>query len=109
MSKAREHQQLQKSQHIHIQQLMLQRQAQQQQQQQQRRDGGQLINSNTNGITSADPLIRPNTGSANALATKMYEDKLKLSQASEDIKVILDTLNRLCDFHLSQIKVVGES
>ncbi|CAO2822773.1 unnamed protein product [Amaranthus hypochondriacus] len=86
MSKAREHQQLQKSQHIHIQQLMLQRQAQQQQQQQQRRDGGQLINSNTNGITSADPLIRPNTGSANALATKMYEDKLKLSQASEDIK-----------------------
>lgn len=93
ISKARELQQLnqQKSQqqHLHMQQqIILQRQAQQQQQQQ-RRDGAQLINGNANGITNGDPLMRANPGSANAMAAKMYEDKLKLPlqrEASDDNK-----------------------
>lgn len=73
------------------QQIILQRQAQQQQQQQ-RRDGAQLINGNANGITNGDPLMRANPGSANAMAAKMYEDKLKLPlqrEASDDNKVTL--------------------
>lgn len=85
-------QQKSQQQHLHMQQqIILQRQAQQQQQQQ-RRDGAQLINGNANGITNGDPLMRANPGSANAMAAKMYEDKLKLPlqrEASDDNKVTL--------------------
>ncbi|KAJ8497715.1 hypothetical protein OPV22_008267 [Ensete ventricosum] len=84
--KAREQQQQQPSQQqqIQIQQLLLQRQAQQQHQQQQqqqqpqRREGVQLLNGNASGLVGTDPLMRQNPGTANALATKMYEERLKL-------------------------------
>ncbi|KAL8537084.1 hypothetical protein ACS0TY_012316 [Phlomoides rotata] len=61
------------------QQQAQQQQAQQQQahQQQQRREGGHLLNGTANGIGN-DPLMRQNPGTANAMATKMYEEKLKL-------------------------------
>ncbi|KAH6760663.1 transcriptional corepressor LEUNIG [Perilla frutescens var. frutescens] len=41
-------------------------------------EGGHLLNGTTNGIVGNDPLMRQNPGTANALATKMYEEKLKL-------------------------------
>ncbi|WOK95788.1 transcriptional corepressor LEUNIG-like isoform X2 [Canna indica] len=80
-------QQQQQQQQIQIQQLLLQRQAQQhqqhqqqqqQQQQPQRREGAQLLNGNASGFVGTDPLMRQNPGTANALATKMYEERLKL-------------------------------
>ncbi|KAL9242401.1 hypothetical protein vseg_016398 [Gypsophila vaccaria] len=104
VTKAREQQQLQQQksqqqQQIQMQQMMMQRQAQQQQQhqhqqqqqqQQQRRDGTQILNGNSSGIQNSDPLMRQNPGgTANAMATKMYEEKLKLPpqrDPSEDIK-----------------------
>jgi hypothetical protein len=58
-----------------LQQLQLQRHAQQQQQ---RRDGGHLLNGSANGLVSNDSLIRQTQGTANAMATKMYEERLKL-------------------------------
>ncbi|KAL0903815.1 hypothetical protein M5K25_025868 [Dendrobium thyrsiflorum] len=78
----------QQQQQVQMQQLLLQRHAQQQQQQQQhqqqqqqqqqqRRDGAHLINGSTNGLVGCDPLMRQNTPTANALATKMYEERLK--------------------------------
>lgn len=81
--KVREQQQQQQSQQpqhqqhqqqIHMQQLLLQRHAQQQQ----RREGSHLLNGSANGLVGSDPLIRQNPGTANALATKMYEERLKL-------------------------------
>ncbi|KAI4337361.1 hypothetical protein L6164_015790 [Bauhinia variegata] len=94
-------QQQQQQQHMQMQQLLFQRHAQQQQQQQhqqqqqqqqqpqqqqqqpppqqqQRRDGAHLLNGTTNGLVGNDPLMRQNPGTANALATKMYEERLKL-------------------------------
>ncbi|KAH6757592.1 hypothetical protein C2S51_038740 [Perilla frutescens var. frutescens] len=41
-------------------------------------EGGHLLNGTANGIVGNDPLMRQNPGTANALATKMYEEKLKL-------------------------------
>lgn len=73
-----QHQQQQQQQQMHMQQLLLQRHAQQQQQQQQRREGSHLLNGSANGLVGSDPLIRQNPGTANALATKMYEERLKL-------------------------------
>ncbi|GFZ18554.1 transcriptional corepressor LEUNIG [Actinidia rufa] len=82
--------QQQQQQQMQMQQLLLQRhahQAQQQQQQQQmqqaqqqqqRRDGAHLLNGTANGLVCNDPLMRQNPGTANALATKMYEERLKL-------------------------------
>ncbi|GAB4854151.1 hypothetical protein Ancab_022736 [Ancistrocladus abbreviatus] len=52
-------------------------QQQQPPQQQQRRDGAHLLNGSANGLAGNDPLMRSNPG-ANALATKMYEERLKL-------------------------------
>ncbi|XP_062101046.1 transcriptional corepressor LEUNIG isoform X2 [Humulus lupulus] len=87
-----QHQQ-QQQQHMQMQQLLMQRHAhaqqqQQQQQQQQpqqqappqqqRREGSHLLNGTTNGLVGNDPLMRQNPGTANALATKMYEERLKL-------------------------------
>ncbi|KAL8152515.1 hypothetical protein V2J09_010275 [Rumex salicifolius] len=87
ISKAREAQQMQQQksqQQMHMQQILMQRQLAQQQQMQQGqpqqgRDASHLLNGNANGIASNDnPLMRQNPGTANALATKMIEDKLKL-------------------------------
>ncbi|KAH7524731.1 hypothetical protein FEM48_Zijuj06G0150600 [Ziziphus jujuba var. spinosa] len=47
---------------------------------QQRRDGAHLLNGATNGLVGNDPLMRQNPGTANALATRMYEERLKLPQ-----------------------------
>ncbi|KAK4485854.1 hypothetical protein RD792_008502 [Penstemon davidsonii] len=71
-------QQAQQQQQQAQQQQAQQQQAQQQQAQQQRREGGHLLNGTANGIGGNDPLMRQNPGTANALATKMYEEKLKL-------------------------------
>ncbi|KAK1407998.1 hypothetical protein QVD17_39627 [Tagetes erecta] len=75
-------QQQQQQQQMQMQQMMLQRQAQQQQQQaqhqQQRRDGAHLINGTSNGLVGNEPLMRQNSGTANAMATKMYEENLKV-------------------------------
>ncbi|KAK8936249.1 Transcriptional corepressor LEUNIG [Platanthera zijinensis] len=95
-------QQLQQQQQVQMQQLLMQRHAQQQQQQQQqqhqqqhhqqqqqqhqqhqqqqqqRRDGAHLLNGSANGIVGCDPLMRQNTPTANALATKLYEERLKI-------------------------------
>ncbi|RAL52948.1 hypothetical protein DM860_007716 [Cuscuta australis] len=88
---SQQHQQpQQQQQQIQMQQLLLQRQAQQQQQQQQhqqqtqsqqqqqqRRDGNHMLNGTPNGMGGNDPLVRQSPG-ANALATKMYEEGLKV-------------------------------
>ncbi|EPS68633.1 hypothetical protein M569_06134 [Genlisea aurea] len=63
----------QPQQQLQMQQLLLQRQAQQQQQKrQQRQDVG------GNGIVGNDSITRQGPGTANAMATKMYEEKLKI-------------------------------
>ncbi|XP_061346262.1 transcriptional corepressor LEUNIG-like [Gastrolobium bilobum] len=74
-------QQQQQQQHMQTQQILLQRHQQQQQpqqqqqqpppQQQQSRDRAHLLNGSANGLVG-------NPGTANALATKMYEERLKL-------------------------------
>ncbi|XP_020593471.1 transcriptional corepressor LEUNIG-like [Phalaenopsis equestris] len=61
-----------------LQQHQLNQQLQQQQQQQQRREGAHLLNGSANGIVGCDPLMRQNTPTANALATKLYEERLKI-------------------------------
>lgn len=66
----------QEQQQLQMQQLLLQRHVQQQQQQQ--REGSHLLNGTANGLVSNDSLMRQNPGTANALATKMYEERLKL-------------------------------
>ncbi|XP_022132160.1 transcriptional corepressor LEUNIG isoform X2 [Momordica charantia] len=79
MQRHAQQQQQQQQQQQHQQQQQPQQQQQQtQQQQQQRRDGAQLLNGTSNGFVGNDPLMRQNPGSVNALATKMYEDRLKL-------------------------------
>ncbi|CAA2990349.1 Hypothetical predicted protein [Olea europaea subsp. europaea] len=70
---------LQQQQQLQVQQLLLQRQAQQQQQHhQQQRDSSHLPNGSANGAIGNEILTRQNPGTANALATQMYEEKLKL-------------------------------
>ncbi|KAI3687746.1 hypothetical protein L1987_81448 [Smallanthus sonchifolius] len=59
------------------QQQQAQQQQHQQQQQQQRRDGSHLLNGTSNRLVGNDPLMRQNPG-VNAIATKMYEEKLKV-------------------------------
>ncbi|GMI84236.1 ROTUNDA 2, LEUNIG [Hibiscus trionum] len=76
-------QQQQHQQQQHQQQQQQQHHQQQQQQQppqqaQQRRDESHLLNGNTNGLVGNDSLIRQPAGTANAMATKMYEERLKL-------------------------------
>ncbi|GAB2233493.1 hypothetical protein Drorol1_Dr00002716 [Drosera rotundifolia] len=48
------------------------------QQQQQRRDGAPILNGTANGLPGNDSLMRQNSGTVNVLATKMYEERLKL-------------------------------
>ncbi|XP_074281011.1 transcriptional corepressor LEUNIG-like isoform X3 [Silene latifolia] len=94
VSKAREQQYLQqqKSQQLQQQQMqMMMRQNQQHPQQQQpRRDNAQLLNGNSNGVGNSDLLMRQNPGgSMNAVAAKIFEEKLKLPtqrDLSDDIK-----------------------
>ncbi|XP_062214704.1 transcriptional corepressor LEUNIG-like isoform X2 [Phragmites australis] len=79
--KAREqqHQQQPQQQQIQMQQMLLQRAAQQQQQQQQqRRDGSHLLNATASGFSGSDPSMRQNPATANSMAAKMYEERLKL-------------------------------
>lgn len=71
-------QQQQHQQQHHHQQQQQHQQHQQHQQQQQRRDGAHLLNGSANGIVGCDPLMRQNTPTANALATKLYEERLKI-------------------------------
>ncbi|XP_021911778.1 transcriptional corepressor LEUNIG-like isoform X2 [Carica papaya] len=77
-----QHQRPPQQQQMQMQQLLLQRHAQQQQQQQQqqqrRRDGAQLLNGSGNGLVGGDSLMVQSPATASALATKMYEDRLKL-------------------------------
>ncbi|XP_019439569.1 PREDICTED: transcriptional corepressor LEUNIG-like isoform X1 [Lupinus angustifolius] len=75
MQKRQEHQSPIPNQNQQMQmQLLLQRHAQQHQQ---RSDGTPLVSGNTSSLISNDPLMRPNLAASNAMATKMYEDRLK--------------------------------
>ncbi|CAA6660818.1 unnamed protein product [Spirodela intermedia] len=71
-------------QHPQMQRFLLQRHAQQQQQQQQPqqpqqvRDGARLPDSAANGLVGCDVLMCQNPATASALATKLYEERLKL-------------------------------
>ncbi|XP_026389712.1 transcriptional corepressor LEUNIG-like [Papaver somniferum] len=84
---AQQQQQQQQQQQHHQQQQQQQhhQQQQQQQQQQQRRDGAHLLNGTANGLVGNDPLMRQNPGTANALATKMYEERLKLPNQRDSL------------------------
>ncbi|KAJ8442358.1 hypothetical protein Cgig2_018614 [Carnegiea gigantea] len=71
--------------------------------------GETLLNGSANGIANADPLIRQNPGTANAMATKMYEENLKLPlqrDPSDDIKQRFgDNVSHLLDpNHASMLK-----
>ncbi|KAL0924283.1 hypothetical protein M5K25_005099 [Dendrobium thyrsiflorum] len=111
-------QQLLQQQQQQMQQLLLQRQAQQQQQQQQqqpqRRDGAHLVNGNANGLVGNESLIRQNPG-ANALATKLYEERLKMplqrdSLEEASIKRFGDNVGQLLDpNHASLLKPATSS
>ncbi|CAN1331374.1 Transcriptional corepressor LEUNIG [Linum perenne] len=89
--KAQQHQQIQmqqQQQQLQIQmqqqqqkqQLLLQRHAQQQQQQEQRRDG------NSNSNAAANEVPKQVSATASAMATKLYEDKLKLPLQRESLE-----------------------
>ncbi|KAG6770686.1 hypothetical protein POTOM_026375 [Populus tomentosa] len=49
------------------------------------RDGAHLLNGTANGLVGNDPLMRQNTATANAMATKMYEEKLKLPMERDSL------------------------
>ncbi|GAV88715.1 WD40 domain-containing protein/LisH domain-containing protein [Cephalotus follicularis] len=125
LTKAREQQQQQQQQQQHqkppqhqqmqMRQLLLQRHAQQQQQQQQqqqhqqqqRRDGSQILN-------GGDSIMRQNPATANALAVKMYEDRLKLPHQRDPIddaamkQRLGDNVGQLLDpNNASMLKAVG--
>ncbi|GAB2300383.1 hypothetical protein Dimus_034424 [Dionaea muscipula] len=110
-------QQKSQQQQMQMQQFLLQqRQLQQQQQQQQRRDGASLVNGNPNGMANTDPLMRHGPGTANAMATKMYEEKLKLPSPrdpSEDLvmkQTFGDNMAQLLDpNHVSMMKTAGQA
>uniref|UniRef100_A0A7N0U6P9 Transcriptional corepressor LEUNIG n=1 Tax=Kalanchoe fedtschenkoi TaxID=63787 RepID=A0A7N0U6P9_KALFE len=70
---------------LQMQQLLMQRHPQGQQQH--RRDGPQIPNGNSSGLVGNGSLMMQNPGTANAMATKMYEDTIKLPHqrdASDD-------------------------
>ncbi|XP_015898191.3 transcriptional corepressor LEUNIG isoform X2 [Ziziphus jujuba] len=100
--------------HVLQQQQQQQQQQQHQQQQQQQRDGTQLLNGTSNGLVSSEPLMRQNPATANALATKMYEEKLKLPlqrDALDDAALkqrLGDNMGQLLDpNHASLLKVAA--
>ncbi|KAM3330975.1 hypothetical protein ACQJBY_027210 [Aegilops geniculata] len=93
----------QQPQHIQMQQMLLQRaaqqqqqqhqqqqhqhqQQQQQQQQQQRRDDSYLLNGTSSGLSGNNPLMRQNQSTANVMATKMYEERLKLPSQRDSLE-----------------------
>ncbi|KAG1335520.1 transcriptional corepressor LEUNIG [Cocos nucifera] len=108
------HQQQQQQQQ-HQQQQQQQHQQQQQQHQQQRRDGAHLLNGMPNGLVASDPLMRQNPATANALATKMYEERLKLppqrdSLDESSIKRFGDNVGQLLDpNHATMLKSASSS
>uniref|UniRef100_A0A7N0TEU0 Transcriptional corepressor LEUNIG n=1 Tax=Kalanchoe fedtschenkoi TaxID=63787 RepID=A0A7N0TEU0_KALFE len=117
MIKAREQQQhqqkpQQQSQQLQMQQLMMQRQHAQGQQQH-RRDGPQIPNGNSSGLVGNGSLTMQNPGTANALATKMYEDTIKLPHqrdASDDaaLKRFGENTSQLLDpNNISMLKSSG--
>ncbi|XP_062214685.1 transcriptional corepressor LEUNIG-like [Phragmites australis] len=85
-----QHQQHQQQQQQQQQQHNQQQQHQQQQQllllQQQRRDGSHLLNGTANGISGNNPLMRQNQSTANVMATKMYEERLKLPSQRDSLE-----------------------
>ncbi|KAK7347449.1 hypothetical protein VNO80_21979 [Phaseolus coccineus] len=92
-------------------QLLLQRRAQQQ-----RLGGTQLISGSACCPIINDPLIRQNRAAPNAMATKLYEDRLKLPcqrDASEDANIkqkIADDVGRLLNpNHAVLLKAAGTS
>ena len=74
-------------------QFLLQRHAQQQQQ---RLRGTQLISGSASCPISNDPLMRQNGATSNAMATKTYEDRLKLplqKDALDDANIQVSSLS----------------
>lgn len=80
------HHQQHQHQQIQMQQMLLQRAAQQQQQQQQlHRDGSHLFNGIASGFSGNDLLMRHNPAIANAMAVKIYEERLKLPSQRDSL------------------------
>ncbi|KAB5513956.1 hypothetical protein DKX38_027862 [Salix brachista] len=48
-------------------------------------DGAHLLNGTTNGLGGNDSLMRQSAATANAMATKMYEEKLKLPMERDSL------------------------
>ncbi|KAM0866812.1 hypothetical protein ACQ4PT_042391 [Festuca glaucescens] len=78
-----QHQQQQQQQQQHQQQQ--QQQLHQQQQQQQRRESSHLLNGASSGLSANNPLMRQNS-TANVMATKMYEETLKLPSRRDSLE-----------------------
>uniref|UniRef100_A0A0R0JUX7 LisH domain-containing protein n=1 Tax=Glycine max TaxID=3847 RepID=A0A0R0JUX7_SOYBN len=92
-------------------QLLLQRHAWRQQQQQQFLRGFHLISGSARCPISNDPLMRQNLATSNAMATKTYEDRLKLplqkdalDDANIQQKVVDDVGQLLNPNHASLLK-----
>ncbi|XP_061345223.1 transcriptional corepressor LEUNIG-like [Gastrolobium bilobum] len=80
-SKAREMRKRQEQEHQspnQNQQMQMQYLLQKHAQQQQHRSGTQLVSGSASSPISNDPSMRQNEATSNAMATKMYEDRLKL-------------------------------
>uniref|UniRef100_I1NPI5 LisH domain-containing protein n=1 Tax=Oryza glaberrima TaxID=4538 RepID=I1NPI5_ORYGL len=77
------HHQQHQHQQIQMQQMLLQRAAQQQQQL--HRDGCHLLNGITSGFSGNDLLMRHNPATANAMAVKIYEERLKLPSQRDSL------------------------
>lgn len=78
------HHQQHQHQQIQMQQMLLQRAAQQQQQQL-HRDGSHLFNGIASGFSGNDLLMRYNPAIANAMAVKIYEERLKLPSQRDSL------------------------
>jgi len=91
-------------------QLLLQRHAWRQQQQQQFLRGFHLISGSARCPISNDPLMRQNLATSNAMATKTYEDRLKLplqKDALDDANIQVSSLSGIitwpCCFYMIRI------
>ncbi|KAM7258227.1 hypothetical protein ACFE04_013968 [Oxalis oulophora] len=62
-----------------------------------------IINGSANGLVGNDPLMRQNPGTANALAAKLYEERLKLPHQRDSLddatmkQRFVDSMNPLLD------------
>jgi hypothetical protein len=54
--------------------------------QQQRRDGSHLLNGSANGVSGNNPLMRQTQSTANVMATKMYEERLKVPSQRDTLE-----------------------